>query len=176
MLEGSISRSFKGVLTQKLKNYSDSSTPSLSASLAAQSARSGGGDDPKLAKMKAVQASLNDLASSAKQNLDKVISRGEAIESLRDRSGALHTSSDVFRKHSKKLNQRLCMENLKLKLLIAIIILVRPQSRHARSGRRRGPFTYSPAFLPSVLYFSLLQCGVYFILAVYCGIDLHKCW
>lgn len=119
VLEGSISRSFKGVLTQKLKNYSaPSSAPSLSASLAAAPAAA----DPKLAKMKQVQESINDLASSAKQNMEKVINRGEAIESLRDRSGALHMSSDVFRKHSKKLNQRLCMENLKLKLLIAVVI------------------------------------------------------
>jgi len=135
-LEGSTARSFRAVLTQKIKNYSDAgaaaaaaagSGGSLSASLqSADAAAAALEAEAKMAKMKLVKSELDSLATSAKQNIDKVISRGEAIESLVDRTGHLSTSSDAFRKKSKRLNQRLCWENLKLKLLMACAITVRP--------------------------------------------------
>ena len=131
VLEGSTARSFKGVLAQKIKNYSDQPTVSLSSQLSSSDT------DPKIEKMRQVKAELDSLASSAKMNIDKVISRGEAIESLVDRTGHLHTSSDVFRKHSKKLNQRLCMENLKLKLMMAVIVLVRKDRQKRERARER---------------------------------------
>jgi len=155
VLEGATARSFKGVLLQKLKNYSEPTLPVAnpvsgaiphSASAAAAAASSAAAsvshiDDLGLAKMRLVKSELDSLATSAKSNIDKVIARGEAIESLMDRSGLLETHSQGFRKASTKLKRKLCWETFKLKLLMACII----------------------AFV------------MYLLMAMYCGWDLAKC-
>lgn len=149
-LEGSIARSFRSVLTQKMKNYSaegagangsgggaGAGSSVASSLLAAEAAES----EAKLNKMVAVKSELNSLASSARQNIDKVISRGEAIENLVDRTGMLVSHSVSFVGASTKLNRRLCWEDLKLKLMMAACIAIL----------------------------------LYMMMSVYCGLDMRKC-
>lgn len=140
VLEGSTARSFRGVLLQKLKNYSDANQgTSLSSTLSTSDT------DPKIEKMRAVKAELDSLASSAKVNIDKVLSRGVAIESLVDRTGLLHSSGAAFKLRSKKLNQSLCMENVKLKLLMALVIFVWTHIiRHTRARTHARTLTDRP--------------------------------
>ena len=122
-LEGSTARSFRSVLTQKIKNYSESGAASSSVANALLSAEAAEAD-AKLSKMAHVKSELNTLAHSAKQNIDKVISRGEAIETLMDRTGNLMAHSDSFAKVSTKLNRRLCWEDIKLKAMMAGCIAI----------------------------------------------------
>lgn len=156
-LEGSIARSFRGVLAQKMKTYSDAATAAAAAASAASasgglpssalSASHGGSngissDPPQhLAKLHTVKRELDTLAMSAKSGIDKALARGAAIEGLNDRARVLSSNSDRFRADSLKLNRRLCWENFKLKLIVAIAMTV----------------------------------VIYFLMTIKCGIDLSGC-
>lgn len=141
-LSGSTLRSFKQVLASKMKVYSettDNSNASSSNSLSSTATRdalfgshshshNNSYDSSRSAyipdKAHKVRAELDSVKGVIKDNLERVIARGESIESLVDRTESLNHNADAFRKASKKLKQNLCWANFKVKLLITLIVIV----------------------------------------------------
>jgi vesicle-associated membrane protein 7 len=120
VLEGSTARGFKGVLLQKIKNFSDPPATSLSAQLSTD----GTTPDPAMSKMKQAKATLDSVATSAKENLQKLIDRNHDLDGLMDKTTHMRDSGIQFSKASRKLNRRLCWENYKLKVLMGLVIFV----------------------------------------------------
>lgn len=106
-LEGTVARSYSNIILQKMKSYSD---PLPSPAI------------PEKARQ--VRKELDEVHGVLKNNIEKVISRGEAIDSLVHRSDSLHFSASNFKSSSRKLKQSLCWQEWKLKILIAAIMSV----------------------------------------------------
>ena len=81
-------------------------------------------NDPESDKMNRLQNSISDVKNVMRQNINKVLERGEKIDLLVDKSEALAESATVFHKRAKKLKWTMCRENAKLWIIIVIVILV----------------------------------------------------
>ena len=60
-----------------------------------------------------VRRELDGVKEKLMDNLDRVMSRGEALESLVDRSSALHDSSDAFKQASARLKSQLRWQQMR---------------------------------------------------------------
>ncbi|XP_051132824.1 putative vesicle-associated membrane protein 726 isoform X2 [Andrographis paniculata] len=70
----------------------------------------------KLAKVK---AQVNEVKSVMMDNIEKVLDRGEKIELLVDKSENLRSQAQDFRKQGGKVKQKMWIENMKMKLVVA---------------------------------------------------------
>jgi len=70
-----------------------------------------------------VQRGLDEIKDVMIENIEKVMERGEAIESLVKRTDHLNFSSENFKKSSKKLHRSMFWANFKLKLITGIAVL-----------------------------------------------------
>ena len=78
-------------------------------------------------KTRLIQGQLEEVKVVMKDNIGKVIERGEAIEDLQDKSDDLYTHSFSFRNSSRKLRCQMWWKNCRVYLLgflIAVVILV----------------------------------------------------
>jgi len=75
-------------------------------------------------KLKQIRQGLDDVKEVMVENIDKVLQRAEAIESLVDKSDQLHVSSDSFKRSSKRLKQKTCMADLRTKFLCGTFVVV----------------------------------------------------
>lgn len=133
-LEGATLRSFKAVLNQKMKLFSEEEEREKrkqedeeKEKVVREALLNGGSSDPLHAdfipeKAKKVRKELDDVKIVIKDSIEKVISRGEAIESLVDRVDSLKNNSEYFRSSSRALQQNLCWANFKMKFFIALLI------------------------------------------------------
>jgi hypothetical protein len=72
------------------------------------------------AKVKGVQRGLDEVKGIMAMNTEKVMSRGEALDSLMDKSDTLTHSSERFKSHSRRLRQTLCWADVKMKIMVVI--------------------------------------------------------
>lgn len=91
---------FSGVMQELLQRYSS-------------------GD--KLGQLEAHVQEVKDIMTA---NIEKVVSRGEALEDLTDRSEKLQNSSVEFRVNATKLKRKIRWKCVKLTLVIVVIFLV----------------------------------------------------
>ncbi|KAJ3429625.1 vamp (vesicle associated membrane protein) [Anaeramoeba flamelloides] len=71
-----------------------------------------------------VQKEVDEVKNIMGENIDKVIDRGEKLENLEERSTQLNENSYQFKKGATKLKRNMCMQNLKLTLIIAMIVII----------------------------------------------------
>ena len=81
-------------------------------------------NDPESDKMHRLKNDIADVKDVMRNNITKVLERGEQIELLVDKSEALRESAVVFHKRAKKLKWAMCRENAKLWIIIFVVILV----------------------------------------------------
>eukprot|EP00933_Yihiella_yeosuensis_P043133 TRINITY_DN37878_c0_g1_i1.p1 TRINITY_DN37878_c0_g1~~TRINITY_DN37878_c0_g1_i1.p1 ORF type:complete len:217 (-),score=25.04 TRINITY_DN37878_c0_g1_i1:86-736(-) len=75
-------------------------------------------------KMRCVEEDLEDVTDLMRDNLTKVMERGERIESLIDKTDQLKFESSSFRKNAKRYNDDLWWRDQRGRILLGICILV----------------------------------------------------
>jgi Synaptobrevin len=79
-------------------------------------------------------AQVTEVKEIMMQNIEKVLDRGEKLELLVDKTENLRYQADQFQKGGKALRNKMWWQNIKMKLLVAlivcivIVIIVRPAS------------------------------------------------
>jgi hypothetical protein len=58
------------------------------------------------------------------ENIEKVLDRGEKLEVLVDKTESLRYQADQFQKSGKALRNKMWWQNIKMKLLVALIICI----------------------------------------------------
>ncbi|XP_052789712.1 vesicle-associated membrane protein 4-like [Mya arenaria] len=77
--------------------------------------------DPKISRLK---GQVEDVVGVMKDNVTKVIDRGERLEDLQDKSDHLASNSDMFRSRAKALHKTMWWKNCKMRLIMGLIIMV----------------------------------------------------
>ncbi|KAL5484173.1 hypothetical protein EMCRGX_G020625 [Ephydatia muelleri] len=78
-----------------------------------------GSKDPKI---KQVQTQVSKVIGVMKDNISKVMERGEKLDDLEEKSGELADSATRFRHSSRRLQQKLWWQQCKWKCIIAALI------------------------------------------------------
>ncbi|CDO99425.1 unnamed protein product [Coffea canephora] len=74
----------------------------------------------KLAKIK---AQVSEVKGVMMENIEKVLDRGEKIELLVDKTENLRSQAQDFRQQGTKMKRKMWVQNMKIKLIVAGIIL-----------------------------------------------------
>lgn len=77
--------------------------------------------DPKIGRL---QNQVNEVVDVMRTNVDRVIERGDRLEDLQDKSDHLATNSDMFRNRAKALHKNMWMQNCKMRLIMAFVIIL----------------------------------------------------
>ncbi|XP_047974856.1 vesicle-associated membrane protein 727-like [Salvia hispanica] len=75
----------------------------------------------KLSKLK---AQITEVKGIMMDNIEKVLDRGEKIELLVDKTDNLQFQADSFQRQGRQLRRQMWMQNLRMKLMIAGVVLV----------------------------------------------------
>ncbi|XP_003387304.1 PREDICTED: vesicle-associated membrane protein 4-like [Amphimedon queenslandica] len=75
--------------------------------------------DPKIRQ---VQNQVTGVISTMKDNITKVLERGDKLEDLEEKSGELAESASQFRVSSRRLERKMWWKNCKLKLILGGIV------------------------------------------------------
>lgn len=65
---------------------------------------------------------VDEVTDIMRDNIRKVVDRGDTLNDLQDRSEALAFSSQDFRQSSIRLNRKLCLKNMKLWIILIAIV------------------------------------------------------
>ncbi|XP_071097538.1 vesicle-associated membrane protein 4-like [Haliotis cracherodii] len=77
--------------------------------------------DPKISTL---QNQVDDVVDVMKNNVSKVLDRGERLDDLQDKSDSLASNSDMFRSRAKGLQRSMWWKNCRMKIILAIVVVV----------------------------------------------------
>ena len=77
-----------------------------------------------VSKVSQVQQQVSQVKEIMMDNIEKVLDRGEKIELLVDKSDALRFQADNFHKTGRQLRRKMWCENMKMKAIIGLVLLV----------------------------------------------------
>lgn len=122
-------------------------------------------ENPPQDAIKQAQAELAATKDVMVQSIDAVLSRGERIEILVDRTDDLSSQARAFRKRATVLRRKMWYRNAKTLVAVGFSGVVRP------------PFLLaSLSLLPSLTFSVLcLQLLLYLLVASACGAGLNHC-
>lgn len=120
MISGVFKKHFPGrmIENEPLSSYQQKNMVSFRQSMENQMLLLSDGGAPDLEKYSEIQQGLEQTKEAMINNIEKVMLRGDAIESLVHKTDSLATNSYAFRRSSKKLKQRLCCAEMKTKLAV----------------------------------------------------------
>ncbi|KAJ3013732.1 hypothetical protein HKX48_005543 [Thoreauomyces humboldtii] len=75
-------------------------------------------------KTQAVQGQVDEVIGIMHNNIEKVMARGEKLESLQNKTDDLQQGALQFKRGATKVRRQMWWKDLKLKLIIAAIIIV----------------------------------------------------
>lgn len=82
-------------------------------------------NNPQNDKITALNDDINQVVDVMMDNMDKVLTRGDRIDSLQEKSSNLANQAQQFQDKSTELKRAMCMKNLKFTLMIVgAVILV----------------------------------------------------
>lgn len=81
-------------------------------------------NNPQNDKITALNDDINQVVDVMMDNMDKVLARGDRIDTLQDKSATLADQAQQFQQRSTELKRNLCMKNLKLTLMIAGAVII----------------------------------------------------
>jgi len=67
---------------------------------------------------------VNDVSDVMRQNVNKVIERGEKLEDLQERSEILEATSNQFQQQATRVKKKMWWQNFKMKIILAVVIIV----------------------------------------------------
>ncbi|KAJ3048051.1 hypothetical protein HDU99_009278, partial [Rhizoclosmatium hyalinum] len=85
----------------------------------AASPTSGGGN-----KAASVQNQVNEVIGMMHNNIEKVMARGEKLESLQNKTDDLQQGALQFKKGANKVRGQMWWKDLKMKMIIAAIVII----------------------------------------------------
>lgn len=71
-----------------------------------------------------MELQVEEVTGVMRQNIDKVVHRGENLDNLTERSDLLAHASTDFRQNATKLRKKLCFRNVKMWVILIIIIVI----------------------------------------------------
>lgn len=77
--------------------------------------------DPKIGRLR---GQVDEVVGVMKENVSRVIERGDRLEDLQDKSDSLASNSDMFRSRAKALHKTMWWKNCRMKLIMAFVILL----------------------------------------------------
>lgn len=72
----------------------------------------------------ALQNQVHEVTGIMKQNVEKVLERGEKLDDLVDKTDDLQASSNTFKVTSRKISRKMFWRNRKMMIIIAVVSLV----------------------------------------------------
>nr|XP_043609378.1 putative vesicle-associated membrane protein 726 [Erigeron canadensis] len=75
-------------------------------------------------KIAKVKAQVDEVKGVMMDNIEKVLDRGEKIELLVDKTDNLRNQANDFKKQGTKMKRKMWIQNMKIKLIVAGIILM----------------------------------------------------
>eukprot|EP00271_Cylindrocystis_brebissonii_P015646 TRINITY_DN385_c0_g7_i1.p1 TRINITY_DN385_c0_g7~~TRINITY_DN385_c0_g7_i1.p1 ORF type:complete len:230 (-),score=48.08 TRINITY_DN385_c0_g7_i1:106-795(-) len=75
----------------------------------------------KLAK---IQAQVSEVKGVMRDNIDKVLQRGEKFESLVEKTDDLREKANIFQKRTTEIRSKMWYENLRTKMVIIILFVI----------------------------------------------------
>lgn len=78
---------------------------------------------PKV-KIAGLRSQVNEVTSVMKDNIGKVLERGQNLSELNQRSEVLQNASDSFRSQAERVRRRAWWDNMKTKAAIGVFVLV----------------------------------------------------
>lgn len=79
-------------------------------------------DPPK--RLDHVQGQVNEVKVILKDNINKVLERGDRLDDLIEKSGDLQATADSFQRTSTRVARKYWWKNVKLMIIIGIVVLV----------------------------------------------------
>ncbi|XP_044030831.1 vesicle-associated membrane protein 8 isoform X2 [Siniperca chuatsi] len=76
------------------------------------------------AKLDQVQGQVNEVKVILKDNISKVLERGERLDDLIDKTHDLQTSADSFQRTSTRVARKYWWKNIKMMIIIGVIVLI----------------------------------------------------
>lgn len=81
-------------------------------------------NDPSHDKLSNLESEISEVKDVMMDNIDRVLQRGEKLDSLADKSNALATNAQDFHRTSRNLHRAYCMKYAKMIALVACLVVV----------------------------------------------------
>lgn len=81
-------------------------------------------NNPQNDKITALNDDINQVVDVMMDNMDKVLTRGDRIDTLQEKSSNLAEQAQQFQDRSTELKRALCMKNLKFTLMIVFAVIL----------------------------------------------------
>lgn len=78
---------------------------------------------PGGAKIKELQDDVNQLTSVMQTNINKVLERGDRMDTLNERSELLSSRANEFRINSRNISRKFWWQNFRFQLTIGVVVL-----------------------------------------------------
>ncbi|KAM6984904.1 vesicle-associated membrane protein 8 [Aplochiton taeniatus] len=75
-------------------------------------------------KLDDVQGQVNEVKVILKDNINKVLERGERLDDLMDKTDDLQATADTFQRTSTKVARKYWWKNTKMMIIIGVIVLI----------------------------------------------------
>uniref|UniRef100_A0AAQ4NZZ9 Si:ch73-234b20.5 n=1 Tax=Gasterosteus aculeatus aculeatus TaxID=481459 RepID=A0AAQ4NZZ9_GASAC len=76
------------------------------------------------AKLDQVQSQVNEVKVILKDNISKVLERGERLDDLIGKTDDLQASADSFQKTSTRVARKYWWKNIKMMIIIGVVVLI----------------------------------------------------
>ncbi|XP_019937591.1 vesicle-associated membrane protein 8 isoform X2 [Paralichthys olivaceus] len=76
------------------------------------------------AKLDQVQGQVNEVKVILKDNINKVLERGDRLDDLIGKTDGLQASADSFQRTSTRVARKYWWKNIKLMIIIGVIVLI----------------------------------------------------
>ncbi|KAI5614265.1 vesicle-associated membrane protein 8-like, partial [Silurus asotus] len=75
-------------------------------------------------KVSQVQEQVNDVKVILKDNINKVLERGERLDDLIDKTGDLQATADSFQRTSARVSRKYWWKNTKMMIIIGVVVFI----------------------------------------------------
>ncbi|EXX67114.1 synaptobrevin [Rhizophagus irregularis] len=75
-------------------------------------------------KTQQIQKQINDTVGIMRENINQVAQRGEALDSLHDKTENLSVSAQGFRRGANRVRKQMWWKDMKMKIIIAAVIII----------------------------------------------------
>ncbi|XP_066567611.1 uncharacterized protein LOC136755110 [Amia ocellicauda] len=75
-------------------------------------------------KLEDIQVQVNDVKGILKDNIDKVLDRGEKLDDLIDKTEDLQATADTFQKTATRVSRKMWWKNTKMIIIIVVIVVI----------------------------------------------------
>lgn len=79
---------------------------------------------PSPSKTKQVQSQVDEVVGIMQNNIEKVMERGEKLDTLATKTEDLQQSSMQFKKGATKVRKAMWWKDMKIKLVIALVVIL----------------------------------------------------